>query len=177
MNKYKKTAILILCLLPIVFLIVFIYKNSQNRDDSSGRYYYSIEEFETDTGIDFYPYNDFYQFLQNKNISLKDTISDVEIFVTYDDVLYFIRPKDSYVEYTVSYDTSSYIDTSIYDEYEMKNGILYICSEENNNTSFEAQYISEKVRYSIFYMNENNNFSYNYLKEKMIEYAKYFEAK
>ena len=177
MSRNKKIYICLFCLLCIGMLFYLVYTCSQNHDDDSGYRYTNIKEFEKNTDIEFYPYNDFYQFLQNKNISLKDTISDVEIFVTYDDVLYFIRPKDSYVEYTVSYDTSSYIDTSIYDEYEMKNGILYIYSEENDNTTFEAQYISDKVRYSIFYMNENNNFSYNYLKEKMIEYAKYFEAK
>lgn len=141
----------------------------------SGDTYTSIEEFEKKTGLDFYPYYDFYEYLQNKKTFLKDTISDVNIFVTYDNVVYFITSKYSFVEYTISYDTKSYIDVSIYDEYEMENGILYIHSNENDNTTFESIYISDKVAYSIYYMNENNHYSYDYMRDKMIEYVNYFE--
>lgn len=66
--------------------------------------------------MDFYPYYDFYAFLQNKKTYLKDIDTDIKIFVTNENKVYFITPKDSYVEYTIFYDTERYIDEAIYEK-------------------------------------------------------------
>ena len=175
MSRNKKIYICLFCLLCIGMLFYLVYTCSQNHDDDSGYRYTNIKEFEKNTDIEFYPYNDFYQFLQNKTISLKDSSPNIEIFVTFDNTYYHITPKDSFVEYSISFDVPFSVDESIYQKYDMENGKLYIYPMKQNQTTFEMIYISRKVKYTIHYTNSKNPFSNETIKEKMIEYAKYFD--
>ena len=175
MNKNRKIYIYLFCLLCIGILFYLIYIYSQNRDDDSGYIYTNIEDFEEYTHIEFYPYNDFYQFLQNNTILLRNSSPNMEIFVTFDNTYYHITPQDSFVEYSISFDAPFSIDESIYQKNKMENGNLYIYPMKENQTTFEMVYISNKVKYTILYTNNKNPFSNDTIKEKMIKYAKYFD--